>query len=224
MPCGMAAPVCMCSYHSCTDSHVFPYLHCVHRVEGRHSNAAYNRHLANSKPRAAPASAALPANAHHTGSSSSSRTSSSALSLSPERVIAAAQAGLAQAAALADRVTLKSGTWDHVLIVSGSSYPAPPPATAAVHTAAACGASHRATGSCASEEGSVSSMPTTYCRSQVLQHSLWLHDGTDFTSGRVQQVSSGFRTVTASSNSCVCSHNRLYVCALLTAASAAAAM
>jgi hypothetical protein len=40
-------------------------------------------------------------------------------------------------------------------------------------------------------------MPTTYCRSQVLQHGLWLQDGTDFTSGHMQQVSGGFSHSTA---------------------------
>jgi hypothetical protein len=154
----------------------------VYRVEGRHSNAAYNRHLANSKPRAAPA--ALCAQTHSTRSCrNSSSSSSSTISLSPEHVNAAAQAGLAQAAALADRVTLKSGTWDHVLCSSNSSsYPSH---AAALDTADTCTTSY------AANDGGISSMPATYCRSQVLQHSLWLHDGTNFTSGHMQQVSGG---------------------------------
>lgn len=31
-------------------------------------------------------------------------------------------------------------------------------------------------------------MPTTFCSSEALPHSLWLHDGTDFTTGHLQQV------------------------------------
>lgn len=145
-------------------------------MEGCHSNAAYNRHLVNLKPRAAPA--AIVSNAQGSKSSSGSTHI-----LSPEHVNAAAQAGLAQAAALNGRVTLKSGSWDHVLCTSHS--PAAGAGTATAWSTLPVGRK-----AAASNAGFIGSLPTTYCRGQVLQHSIWLHDGTDFTRGHMEQVKS----------------------------------